>query len=242
MKKLKNDLYQFTKFLKGKKEFNKKGFNAYENIASLQLFSTRKYVEAGLYKHETKFYSHFESIPGKALVVGCSSGRECVYLAKNGWSVTGVDFVNDMINIARKFAKEYNLTIDYRTFDIKEIDEGTFDGNTFDFIAFTIYPLIPTQKQRLRILGLLRERLSPKGNILVNYHGRRTHFRISNPTVKTILKIIKPSYEDGDFIANGNFRHFFTEEQLREEVLKSGFSIKDVEHGDIYKCALLEKA
>ncbi len=39
--------------------------------------------------------------PGRALDLGCGSGRHAIYLAKHGWSVTGVDLVADAVEQAR---------------------------------------------------------------------------------------------------------------------------------------------
>ncbi|MBO4206026.1 class I SAM-dependent methyltransferase [Micromonospora echinofusca] len=42
--------------------------------------------------------------PGRALDLGCGSGRHAVYLAKHGWDATGVDLVADAVAQARNRA------------------------------------------------------------------------------------------------------------------------------------------
>ncbi|HEY3611941.1 MAG TPA: class I SAM-dependent methyltransferase [Pseudonocardiaceae bacterium] len=43
--------------------------------------------------------------PGRALDLGCGSGRHAIYLARNGWEVTGVDLVRDAVESARQKAE-----------------------------------------------------------------------------------------------------------------------------------------
>ena len=38
--------------------------------------------------------------PGRALDLGCGAGRACIYLARAGWRVDGVDFVPEAIDLA----------------------------------------------------------------------------------------------------------------------------------------------
>ena len=38
---------------------------------------------------------------GRALDLGCGSGRASIYLARRGWQVDGVDFIPDAIELAR---------------------------------------------------------------------------------------------------------------------------------------------
>ncbi len=38
--------------------------------------------------------------PGRALDLGCGTGRACIWLARAGWQVDGVDFVPEAITIA----------------------------------------------------------------------------------------------------------------------------------------------
>ena len=44
--------------------------------------------------------------PGRALDVGCGSGRDAVYLAQRGWHVTAVDFVDEALANAKRRAAE----------------------------------------------------------------------------------------------------------------------------------------
>ncbi len=40
--------------------------------------------------------------PGRFLDLGCGTGTNCIYLARNGWEATGVDFVPQAIDTARR--------------------------------------------------------------------------------------------------------------------------------------------
>ena len=47
-----------------------------------------------------------ESLPGRALDLGCGFGRVSIYLAQRGWSADGVDFIHKAIDVARRRAEE----------------------------------------------------------------------------------------------------------------------------------------
>ena len=47
--------------------------------------------------------------PGRALDVGCGTGTSSVYLAQNGWNVTGVDWIETAIQRARERAAQAGL-------------------------------------------------------------------------------------------------------------------------------------
>jgi SAM-dependent methyltransferase len=48
--------------------------------------------------------------PGKALDLGCGTGTNLITLAKNGWQVTGVDFSQPAIHIAKKKVRQAGIS------------------------------------------------------------------------------------------------------------------------------------
>lgn len=68
--------------------------------------------------------------PGKALDLGCGTGNHALTLARNGWDVTGIDFVPDAIRSARRKAAESGLKIDF--IDASVTRPGRLEG-PFDY-------------------------------------------------------------------------------------------------------------
>jgi SAM-dependent methyltransferase len=60
--------------------------------------------------------------PGRALDVGCGSGRDAVYLAKHGWSVTAVDSVDKALASARRRAAEAGVAVQWVKGDVAALD------------------------------------------------------------------------------------------------------------------------
>ena len=58
---------------------------------------------------------------GRALDVGCGSGRDAVYLAKHGWQVTGVDFADTGLKGARQRAQEEGVEVEWVKGDVAEL-------------------------------------------------------------------------------------------------------------------------
>jgi len=60
--------------------------------------------------------------PGRALDVGCGSGRDAVYLAKRGWQVTAVDNVDKALAGARQRSAEEGVEVQWVRGDVAELD------------------------------------------------------------------------------------------------------------------------
>jgi 2-polyprenyl-3-methyl-5-hydroxy-6-metoxy-1,4-benzoquinol methylase len=56
--------------------------------------------------------------PGKALDLACGAGRNAMWLAERGWSVTAVDGAPTAIEILRRRASEGGVAVDARIFDL----------------------------------------------------------------------------------------------------------------------------
>ena len=66
--------------------------------------------------------------PGSALVLGCGSGTNAVYLAAKGFDVTGVDVAPTALVIAEQKAKEANVSVQWLLADVLALPEiGKFD-------------------------------------------------------------------------------------------------------------------
>src|ERR671919_358354 len=50
--------------------------------------------------------------PGRALDIGCGSGRDAVHLAARGWEVTAVEFVDKALARGRQRAVEEGVEVD----------------------------------------------------------------------------------------------------------------------------------
>jgi SAM-dependent methyltransferase len=67
--------------------------------------------------------------PGHALDLGCGDGRDAIFLAKNGFDVTAVDFSPTAIKLARKNGREAGGSVNFVQDDVTKLRhvEGTFD-------------------------------------------------------------------------------------------------------------------
>lgn len=74
--------------------------------------------------------------PGRALDVGCGTGRDAVYLTKHGWRVTGLDFAGDALEKAKQRAADEEVQVEWLQGDVGRLDQlGLEPGYTllYDF-------------------------------------------------------------------------------------------------------------
>jgi SAM-dependent methyltransferase len=62
--------------------------------------------------------------PGTALDIAMGQGRNALYLAERGWRVTGIDFAEEPLRLAREAAARRKLTLDAIQGDIEHWDYG----------------------------------------------------------------------------------------------------------------------
>ena len=61
--------------------------------------------------------------PGRAFDLGCGTGRDAVYLAQQGWTVTGVDAVPQALDAARKRAAAAGVEVQWVEGDVTRLEE-----------------------------------------------------------------------------------------------------------------------
>ncbi|WP_130806427.1 class I SAM-dependent methyltransferase [Senegalia massiliensis] len=98
----------------------------------------------------------------KVLDIGCGTGNFSIRLKELGCEVIGIDISDEMLNIARKKAKEKNLDIEFLNMDIYnlEFDNESFDA-AFSMAAFEF--IKDTKKAMDEIFRVVK----PNGQILV---------------------------------------------------------------------------
>jgi tellurite methyltransferase len=100
--------------------------------------------------------------PGKALDLACGAGRNALWLAQNGWTVTAVDGASAAIEILRRKAAEQKLSIDAR---IADLERGEYPLNpaAWDLVAMCYY------LQR-NLLEPAKTAVAPHGMLLAIVH------------------------------------------------------------------------
>lgn len=106
--------------------------------------------------------------PGTALDVGCGEGGDVIWLARQGWRVTGADFSET--GLARAANNATEAGVDART-EWWRIDAREFDseGRTWDLV--TTHFLHPPGGRMAEVATLLAGAVAPGGHLLVVGHS-----------------------------------------------------------------------
>lgn len=108
--------------------------------------------------------------PGAALDLGCGEGGDALWLAQQGWQVTGVDVSATALARAAQAAEQRGLNdrIDWQQHDL-----GTsFPEGTFDLVsAFFLHS--PVEIPREQVLRRAAAAVRPGGTLLIVGHGER---------------------------------------------------------------------
>jgi len=100
--------------------------------------------------------------PGTALDLGMGQGRNALFLAQQGWTVTGVDISDVALNQARQQAEKLNVKLTTFLQDAKDFDFGT---ERWDLVALIYFPARP-------YVARIRQGLRPGGIVVVEAFHR----------------------------------------------------------------------
>lgn len=111
--------------------------------------------------------------PGSALDVGCGEGGDVIWLAQQGWHVTGADFSAKGLARAAQHTKEAG--VDDRT-DWWQVDAREFDaaGRSYDLV--TSHFLHLPDGRMVDAVGRFAAAVNPGGHLLVVGHSPAAHF------------------------------------------------------------------
>ena len=121
------------------------------------------YIKKKLFdkKYSKKYLSNFN-----ILDLGCGGGLVCEPLARLGANITGIDFVNNNIEVAKKHAKISNLNIKYIYQDLNSLNLK----NKFDLIL--LLEVIEHINNWKNIVIKIIKNLKPEGRIIFSTINR----------------------------------------------------------------------
>ncbi|KAA1424016.1 class I SAM-dependent methyltransferase [Mumia zhuanghuii] len=106
--------------------------------------------------------------PGTALDVGCGEGGDVIWLASQGWKVTGADFSANGLARAARHAKDAGVA---DKVDWWQVDARSFaaDGRAYDLVS--THFLHPPNGGMVEVVARLAEAVAPGGRLLVVGHA-----------------------------------------------------------------------
>ena len=103
--------------------------------------------------------------PGRALDVGCGEGADAIWLARRGWTVTGIDISDVAVGRAREAAELAGATVEWLSGDALQTP---FPARSFDLVSLQ-YPALPKAAGEAAVRTLL-DAVRPGGLLLAVYH------------------------------------------------------------------------
>lgn len=150
---------------------------------------------------------------GKFLVLRSSGGREAQELAKLGFEVSGIEWVEDLIHFARKRAEGAGLNIKYIQGDVFELEKLE---EKYDYVILGAgdYSGIISRKLRVEWLRRVKKLLNPNSKVFLNYNLDTVSYNKLDYYVKKLFAYLclgNFHYQLGDRkITKNLYLHFFS--------------------------------
>lgn len=160
--------------------------------------------------------SILKSSGNKLLDLACGKGAHSIFLAKNGFNVTALDFTQNALDFLEKRSEELGLKIKTINADISK--PLNFPDSSFD-VVFSFLGLHYFIEKVTRELFSEISRVLKKGGIF--------YFTVRSPQDRRYGR--GREMEKDMFDSNGHIRHFFREEYIRS-LLDGKFRIIKLEH------------
>jgi SAM-dependent methyltransferase len=154
------------------------------------------------------------------LDVGCGYGRDCIYLAKYGFDVMGVDPSVEGLHLARDWARKEGLNIGFSAVDINAND---FDDCSYDVIIMFNTLHFMLERERGKAVSEI-QRILRGGGVFIQAafsQGERGYGRGT--------EVEKDTFE----FKKGRPVHFFPEQELK--AMFAHFSLLRLEETDIFE-------
>jgi SAM-dependent methyltransferase len=112
---------------------------------------------------------------GRALDLACGAGRNALWLAQQGWSVTAIDGAEEAIRLLR----EHDAGIDTRVLDLETGAPLPFEDESFDLVVilyFLYRPLFAEAQRVVRPGGIVVTAVRTSGSFCLSLEELRGEF------------------------------------------------------------------
>jgi len=155
---------------------------------------------------------HNVSLHGKAVDIGAGKGRNSVHLAKLGYEVWALEYIEPALEAAKQLAKQNNVAKSIH-FNLTEVDKPwNLDSNFFDVTVDSFSSIdIETKEGREICRDELYRTLKPGGYALVTVCSAEDEWE-----KELIANHPGPEPNSTLWPQNGKFQKDYTEQELRE--------------------------
>jgi SAM-dependent methyltransferase len=176
-------------------------------------------------------------VGGEVLEYGCGTGPAACFLAARGFRVEAIDLIPEAIELARRFADERGLRVDFAVQDVCALPVGS---KRYDVVldSYCLQSIV-TDADRAKVLAAVRERLDGYYVLSTAVHDpERVYgdgFRYDDRTGICYEETAGPT--DGAVRLDGTWylphRRHLRPEALRTELERAGLHVVSQKGGDV---------
>ncbi len=165
---------------------------------------------------------------GSLLNLGCAHGPDFLPF-KDSFKLYGVDFSDEMLKLARRYALKYDFNVELSLADVRQLP---YSDNSFDWaISVATYHHIKGKQERLKALNELKRVLKPGGEVFITVWNR------CQPGFWFKPKDLYVPWRKKDKTLY-RYYHLFSYAELEILVSKAGFSILESHPESTYRFPL----
>jgi hypothetical protein len=202
-------------------------------------YTEDKYNQSGLFEWEKPIIQKHFSDAKNILLIASGGGREVLALSKMGFEVDSYECNPTLVNYGNMLLQKNNmdLMIKYLPRNSVPNEIKKYDGI---IIGWGAYSHISGKRKRLSFIAGLSPFLREKAPLMISFlfvNGRNRKDKIIK-NISGFFRILsrKDKTEPGDRL-EPDFIHYFTEEEIKNELIQSKFRIIDYYSTD-YGCII----